>query len=252
MRLTMWRKYGHKLCALTYFQLLIGLRIKQVFFFSVVFPVFIFVLFNFIWNTDGDPQITRFFLSGILMATCVSEGIYALSNTFKKYALSGFILYLQKMFTRSTVVLYFLGLIISRLFVFACISGALITISVLFFNLRDWFFIFRLLAVLPVCIFIFSFLGLALSFTGIKNIEHSLNHVVFYLVVFTSDAYFPASRSPFVGYIGNFFPLNNLLRLVRMGFEFMNTAALLWLLAWLLVPFVTFCYLFFRMKHRKK
>lgn len=252
MRLTMWRNYGHKLCVLTYFQLLIGLRIKQVFFFSVVFPVFIFVLFSFIWNTDGDPQITRFFLSGILMAACVSEGIYALSNTFKKYVLSGFILYLQKMFTRSTVVLYFLALVISRLLVFACISGVLIAISVFFFNLRDMAFILRLLAVLPVCIFIFSFLGLALSFTGIKNIEHSLNHIVFYLVVFTSDAYFPASRSPFVGYIGNFFPLNSLLRLVRMGFEFINMTALLSLSAWIIVPFAAFCYLFFKMKHRKK
>lgn len=234
---------------LTYYQVLIGLRIRQSFFFSLVFPISIFFLFNSLWNVDNEPTVAMFYLSGIVLASCVSEGLYVLSSTFKKYLLSGFMVYLQKMFTLRSAVTYFLGLILSRLLIFLCVLAILSGASICCFGVHDWQFFVRLLAVVPVCTFISSFLGLTLSFTGIRNLENSFNHVVFYFVIFTSDAYYPASRLSVVGRVGDFFPLNNLLTIARLGWEF----ASFWpLVMWVVVPFVSFHYLFFRLKHRRK
>ena len=55
----------------TYLQLLNYTRIKQAVFFTIVFPVLIFVLFGNIWGVDGSEYL-YFLLTGVIAATTAS------------------------------------------------------------------------------------------------------------------------------------------------------------------------------------
>ena len=48
-----------------YYQFLIFLRIKQAVFFTVAFPIFLFVIFGSIWGQQHDEYVS-FLLSGII------------------------------------------------------------------------------------------------------------------------------------------------------------------------------------------
>lgn len=230
-----------KVRQLTYYQFLIGLRIKQAFFFSIVFPLFVFILFNMIWNSENDSEITLFFLTGIVCANTVSEGVYSISNIIKEYVKSGYINYLKKMFDKEASLLHFLSVILARITTFLIILIILLILGKIMFGLNiNLNMLWRICLSVPVGLFIFSFLGLVFAFTGIRNMETSANHFIFYIIVFSSDAYFMASRgNTLIRIIGNALPLNPLLELARG--ENINIPALF---IWSFIPLILFLILF--------
>ncbi|MBY0244062.1 MAG: hypothetical protein K2Q03_01270 [Sphingobacteriaceae bacterium] len=233
---------------LSYYQFLMGVRLKQSMFFSLVFPVFIFILFNMLWNTEKDKEVAFFLLTGIVGANTVSEGVYAISAVIKNYVTTGFFHYLQKIYSNRATFLHFIALIISRVFnfviiVFIMVLAAKIIVGVSF----QWVEIARIFLVLPLAIFIFSFLGLVFAFIGIRQVETSVNHFLFYLIVFSSDAYYFASKSnAFISFLGNFFPLNAILNLLR---DYTTNYVNLFL--WVLIPPMVFYFLFTKTKIKR-
>ena len=95
----------------TYYQLLFFIRLKQSLFFSVTFPVFIFILFGTIWSES--LEYIPFLLSGVIGMTVMSDGLFSIGSVIKIYYKNNVIKYLRKM--PFSILLHFGGLIISRM-----------------------------------------------------------------------------------------------------------------------------------------
>ena len=81
------------LCKSIKYQLLIYLRIKQAVFFSIAFPVFLFVIFGNIWGVNEG--YIPFLLSGIIGMTIASDGLFAVGPVIREYYTNGLIKYFR-------------------------------------------------------------------------------------------------------------------------------------------------------------
>ncbi len=226
-----------------YYQILISFRIKQAVFFSIVFPVFIFFIFGTIWGQDNQSYV-KFLLSGIIGMTVLSDGLFAIGPVMKTYYSSGLIKYLRKL--PFNILLHFTGLVISRIVSLFLVLLILCLSSYLVFHtpvsLQD---IVSYVIGMIVGLFIFSFLGLIITFAGIKNdTDIGIINFIYFTILFTGNAFMPVSEySKTVGFIGNLLPLNAVLQIIRV--EDINYLSLIF---WLIVPAVTFYYLFNKIK----
>lgn len=228
-----------------YYQTVASLRVKQAVFFSLVFPAFMFITFGKIWGND-DPNYIRFLLSGIIGITVASDGLFAVGTVIKHYYQGGLIKYLNKM--PFNILTYFSGYIISR-FIFIFFVIALLSISAfLIFEYSVtykefmWFVLGSVIGM-----FIFSFIGLSLSFSGIRDgFDTGLINFVYFIFIFTSNAFYPVEEfNEAIGEIGNMLPINPVLDVLRGG-DFS-----LKLILWVTLPAILFYILFKRFKHSR-
>ncbi|WP_282125786.1 ABC transporter permease [Marinifilum flexuosum] len=225
-----------------YFHLINFLRIKQAVFFSLAFPVFLFVVFGNIWGINSDRYVISLF-TGVLGMTIASDGLFAIGPVIREYYASGIIKYLRRL--PINVLTYFIGLIISRIMSLLLVLGVLIIVSRLMFGyspaMSD---LPHLVTGIVVGLFTFSFVGLCLSFSGVKNgNEKGLVNLAFFTVLFTSNAFYPVDMlNGIIGMIGSFLPLNPVLALLR-GEEIHPLCSL-----WLVIPMILFSILFRKIK----
>ena len=230
---------GRYLYNAVFYQLVIFLRIKQAVFFTLIFPVFLFVIFGNIWG-KSDVWYIEFIFFGVLAITVTSDGLYAIGPVIKEYYSNGLIKYLNKM--PQSVLTHFVGLIISRVFVL--ISIFLVLILTAFFVFGYAITLTKVLsglALIIIGLFIFSFMGLALSFANIKHkADKGIAGFVYYILLFTSDAFYPVGEfNSTIKTIGNLLPLNPLLQIAREG-----TFSPLVLAFWLIFPVCIFYYFY--------
>lgn len=225
-----------------YYNLCLFFRIKQVLFFALIFPIFLFVLFISIWGTD-NPLYINFILTGVLGMTLMNEGLFTIGPTLRDYKTTNFIQYLQRM--PNAVMPYFVGLIISRVLVMLLVTSIMLIVSIFWNAELSWIFISRIFIFIILGMFIFSFIGLILAFTSLKSsVGRNLTNLVQVLILFISDTFYPASQiNPVIGFIGNLLPLNPVLMYARGG---VFTVALFF---WLIIPPVVFYLLFKKTKH---
>lgn len=226
-----------------YYQILMSLRTKQALFFSVFFPVFLFILFGNLWGAD-DNSYVFFILTGILGMNIATEGIYAIGPVIKGYYSGEMIKYFRKL--PLNILVHFSGLIVSRFLSLFVITILLFIISRLMFG--HTFTTEQLLDIslgMMVGIFLFSFLGLVVSFAFLKTDESTgqkggLSNIIYYIVIFTSDAFYPVGLlNPLMQSVSNWLPMNPILNIMR-GDEVNWVAITLWLS----VSVVWFSYLF--------
>jgi len=228
-----------------YYHLLNFLRVKQAVFFTLAFPLFLFIVFGNIWGLNSKEYIGMLF-TGVLGMTIASDGLFAIGPVVKEYYASGMIKYLRRLPIH--VLTYFFGLIISRILSLLVVLVLLCGISVLLFDyVPQLHQIFNMAIGIVIGLVVFSFIGLCLSFSGIKHgAEKGLTNFVFFGVLFTSNAFYPVEMlNNFVGKIGNALPMNPVLRLLR-GEDLQWYYVL-----WLVVPLFVFTFLFRKVKFNR-
>ena len=204
------------------------LRVKQAVFFNFFFPVLIFLVFGSMWGQDNNPKFISYLLSGVIAMTVSSDAIFSIGPVLNEYYSTGFIKYLTKL--PQNILIYFISLIVSRLVVqiFVILNILLIIARLVFDYEVTISYYFNYLSGIILCFFIFSFLGLIVNFSGIKNFDKSGSNFIFYIILFTSDAFYPVSKyNDIIGFIGNTFPLNAILDIMRFGNY--GYAVLIWL-----------------------
>ncbi len=226
-----------------YYQLLISLRTKKSVFFTIVFPIFLFIIFGSIWGT-GQKEYISLILSGIIGMAISSDGLFAVGPVIKHYYSSGLIKYLRKM--PFNILLHFSGLIISRIITLFFTVALLCVVAKLMFgytvSLTE---VINYIFGVFIGMFIFSFLGLVASFSGIKKdaINDLSINFIFFIILFTSNAFYPVGDfNKIIGFIGNILPLNPVLSILRgNGFN-------MFIIFWLIIPALIFYFLFNKIK----
>lgn len=226
----------------TKYQILIYLRIRQAVFFSIAFPVFLFVIFGSIWGVNED--YIPFLLSGIIGMTIASDGIFAVGPVVKEYYSNGLIKYFQKL--PFNILLHFAGLIISRILslIFTILILCLVSFLIFGFMPSVENLIHYILGTI-IGLTIFSFIGLCLAFSGIKGgTDRGFSNLIYFIILFTSVAFYPVkSFNKLIGTIGDFLPLNPILSILRN--ETINYPVLLF---WLFFPMMIFYIVFKKIK----
>ncbi len=228
----------------TAIHLITFIRIKQAIFWSLVFPIFLYVIFGNIWGKSSTDYLP-FLLTGILGMTTTSEGLLAVGAIIKQYYLNGTVKYLKKL--PINIVFYFSGIIFCRFILLGMLIATLIVISFFVFSLvlsfSDFFGIF--LGIL-LGIWIFSFFGLCISFTNIKSLYsgQGIAKLLYFMMLFASDAFYRVSEfNSTIGKIGDMLPLNAVLAVLRG-----ESVSAYILLLWVFIPVVVFYLLFKRVK----
>jgi len=228
-----------------YYQLLISLRIKQAVFFTVAFPIFLFVIFGSIWGAQHDGYVS-FLLSGIIGMTIASDGLFAIGPVIKEYYSNGLIKYLRKL--PFNILLHFIGLIISRIISLIFIVLLLCVAAYLMFGyIVTSLEILNFIIGVFVGLFVFSFLGLVVTFSGIKQgADKGIINLIYFVILFTSNAFYPVGEfNKLIGYIGNILPLNQILSILRGdGVNYL-------LGIWTLIPMLLFAFLFKKVKFKR-
>ena len=228
-----------------YYQLIIFLRIKQAVFFTLTFPVFLFLIFGSIWGKE-DEYIS-FLLSGVIGMTIASDGLFSIGSVIKEYYSNGLIKYLRKL--PFNILLHFTGLIISRvvsliLIVFLLCISAYLMFGYLVTYIEFLNFMYGIL----IGLFIFSFLGLVITFSNIKQktTNKGVINFIYFIILFTSNTFYSVSElNKQIESIGNFFPLNNILSILRGG------SINYFLIVWITLPVILFIFLFRNVKFNR-
>lgn len=224
-----------------YYQFIIFMRLKSALFFIWVFPLLLFVIFGLLWGFT--EEYIPFILTGVLGMTITSEGLYSIGPVVKTYYSSGLIKYINKM--PCNISMFFVGYILSRLVSIFIILALLCLTAFLVFDFAFTFQAFLyLLSGTVIGLLIFGFIGLDLSFSGIKKISSNASvSLIGYFIIFTSNTFYSVKdMNSFLGHIGDIFPLNPVLSLMR-------GESISWtLIPWLVIPFCLFSYLIRRLR----
>ncbi len=224
----------------TYYQFLMFLRIKQAVFFSLVFPVFLFFIFGNLWGA-ADKDYISLILSGIIGMTVASDGLFAVGPVVKEYYASGLIKYIRKL--PFNILWHFTGLILSRIISLLFIVALLCLTAKLAFDYSVTLSqLLNFVSGIFIGLFLFSFTGLVITFSGIKhNSSAGLINLIYFIMLFTSKALYHIEND-MINLVGNFLPLNSILSILRG--EGFHTS----IIAWLLFTIGLFYYLFNKVK----
>jgi ABC-2 type transport system permease protein len=207
------------------YRLITDFRIPQGVFFTLVFPVFLFVVFHSIWGAMNGPDYTFFLLTGILGATLASEGMYAIGGVIKEYYDYNLIRYFKIL--PSGIVTHFVSLAVSRvLFIIAMAIMMAILAFVLYGFAITWAQFVPIVVGSMAGMLVFSALGLVLSFSFSKlKTSAGVINFAYFLVAFLSDAYYPLEDvNPTLYRIANVLPLNHVLNLIRGEYHWYSIA----------------------------
>ncbi len=222
-------------------------RNKNAFFWELVFPLFIYVIFYTIFGSFNDEGYSLFLLTGVLGMTLTADGLFGVGPVIKMNYENGTIRVLKKL--PINIVLYFSGLIINR---FIILSILYILLNLVSFLMSGMFLPIEKTPQVFLGIFlglwIFSFLGLSLSFLNIKtSSEKGMNNILYFIILFTSNALYNISAfNPGVEKIANFLPLNGVLHILRS-----EQPEFLGLVLWMVIPVFLFYYAFNKVQYSR-
>ncbi len=218
-----------------YYELLTFLRVKVAVFFSFIFPVFIYVVFNLIWGTDM-PAYARFLLTGVLVMTTLSDALFSVGNVVTEYEQSGEIRFFK-------VIPYpfgrlILALLVSRLVLILASSLLVIGVGCCFFGVTLTASEAGFLALGLVSGFIlFSFLGVLLGLSAKNRLMGvALTNFIFFILLFLSDTFYPMTElNPELGRWVSWLPIAPVLALTRG-----HASAFFFVLLWIAILAVGF------------
>ena len=226
----------------TLYQLRVFFRIKEAIFYGLIFPVFIFVLFGFLWGDGGrDIDYIYLILTGIIGTTVLGDGLFAVGGIIREFYASKFIKYAKK---HPHGYMHFAGLVLVRVVVLSTVIIILNVVGQLLFGLpiSASSLFFQFVGSL-IGMFLFSALGLCISFGSIKSQgQASFNNVFYFLVIFTSSAYYPIEAfNESLATVGKWLPLEPILSVYRQ-----EPVDYIMLISWLTLGVVGFYFLFNR------
>ena len=231
------------LLATIYYQLLAYSRAKQAVFYTIAFPIMLFVIFSSLWGSSGEAY-TGFLLTGVVGMTIASQGLFGFGPIIKMYYSTNLIKFIRNMPKSSMV--HFLGLLISRIVIIFTSILLLFIVASVFFNyhvtIRE---AVRILLGSVLGILLFSSVGLVIAFwTKQDDGNRGIINLIYFTMIFTSETFYPVSTvNVFVDYWTVILPLTPLLELLRGNAEMYN---LLSLSGWIVVSTILFYFLFNR------
>lgn len=200
----------------TYYQILNLIRVRKAFFFSFIFPLFLFCVFVFVWGNDSVVY-AKFILTGIIATISLSNSMMAIGRIIVQYNKDGMARLLKSIpfaYEKHLVVLIF-----SRVIFLIVASFFLVTFSVLVmslsFSVKE---ILDMLLGVVTGVFFFSLLGLIVAeLLEDKDSEGDvLTNGIFYLLIFMSDCFFPVSEMHYaLGLVVTWNPVTPILHVLR-------------------------------------
>jgi ABC-2 type transport system permease protein len=222
-----------------YLDFLAFFRIKIAVFFSIVFPVLIFILFSTIWGSSSS--YIEFLLTGVISMMIISEGLFSIGPVVKDYFSSGMIKYLK--FYPTDISFPFITFIISRLIFFQIIILLLSLISYFFYDYNIFINYDKVLLASFIGFVIFSFFGLSISFFHKKKSSYAFSNLIYFALIFTNDLFYPISDNVTLKKVNYYLPVEHLSNILR------NKEFNIYILSlWLIVLFIIFRILFNRIR----
>jgi ABC-2 type transport system permease protein len=205
-----------------YLDFLAFFRIKIAVFFSIVFPVLIFILFSTIWGSSSS--YIEFLLTGVISMMIISEGLFSIGPVVKDY-------------------FPFITFIISRLIFFQIIILLLSLISYFFYDYNIFINYDKVLLASFIGFVIFSFFGLSISFFHKKKSSYAFSNLIYFALIFTNDLFYPISDNVTLKKVNYYLPVEHLSNILR------NKEFNIYILSlWLIVLFIIFRILFNRIR----
>jgi ABC-2 type transport system permease protein len=204
----------------TYLQTITYFRIKEAFFFAFIFPVFLFILFGYIWGSSGNVAYVRYLFTGVVGMTITSDALFGIGPVIKMYRDNNILKFLNNI--PSGLNNYLIGLFISRIIVMLLAIAITGIISHLAFKLEyDFMEVALLIVGVILGTFLFAFLGLFVSFQSKAESGKSGLNFIFFVMLFMSGSFFPLNNlHPVVKAVANAFPLTHLLTFIRGEVEY--------------------------------
>lgn len=216
-----------------YIQLLIFFRIKVALFFSLVFPLMLYIIFGSLWGNNGESNYYYFLITGIICMNAMTEGLFVIGPIIKEYYANGILKFFKKINTETEVFILFLTIVIARLIVLFFGLFILNIVSTIVFNFQ--ISVSQIITIIPaitLAFIVFSFFGLCLAFMSLNTKNNSgtnYTNIIYYIILFTSNTFYPVDKlNKTVNLVGNLFPLNNLLSYSRNE-NYSSLNILLWL-----------------------
>jgi len=214
--------------------LISSLRNKQVQFFDFFLPLFLFIIFSFIFSY---PRFSYFSITIVLI---LSYGLYSIGPVIKIYQINEFDK-LLKLLPKNPFIFY-LAFIFSR-FLLSFISFTLLTICAyiifIYFNENFKFeYVLRGIICLIFGISIFGFLSLVIFRKEDEDINFLPLNLIFYITLFLGGVFFPPDILPgFFKYIPFIFPTNYMM-MFMLGKNLYVIGIILWFILSLFIYFI--------------
>ena len=212
----------------TYLDFLSFLRIKIAVFFSVIFPLMLFIIFSSIWGSE-NKDYAFFILTGIICLMTISEGLFSVDPVIRDYYSSGVVKYIKQL--PLDISFFFMTFILSRLIFFQFIIVLLIITSYFVFGVNAFPNYGNIFLGSILGFFLFSFLGLCVSFFTKKSSGRTLSNIVYFTLIFVRDIFYSINYDgSFIKKFNSFLPVNDIVYLMRDK-DYRLSVILIWILA---------------------
>ncbi len=230
-----------KLVALaSFYETRFYLRHKEAFFFSLIFPTFLFILFGNIWGSgiNGSAYIT-FLLSGILGMTIASDALFGIGPIVKIYNENGITKLLKSL--PFNVMIHFFGVFASRIIAAILAIAVICMCTILVFDVTPSIENITTFIVGAIAgTFLFGFLGLTISFVFHLDMGKGILNFIYFPMLFLSGAFYPTDALPNVLYFFSYFlPLTHLIDFLRGEWNYIYII-LGWIMVFMLVFYLVF------------
>lgn len=196
-----------------YLDILSFLRLRIAVFFSILFPLLLFVVFAAIWANSNADYI-GFLMPGLLLLMSISEGLFSIGPVIKDFYSSGRIKLMK--FLPVDISYFFMSFLLGRMLFFLLSILLLALLSYILYDFDVWHYLPRYLIGSIVSLTIFSLLGLCISFIGKKDSGRTLSNIVYFLLMFVGDMFYSmANAHPILLVIKSLLPTNHLLAYMR-------------------------------------
>lgn len=189
------------------------MRVRESFFFSFIFPVFIFILFVLIWGGRSDKYLFNLF-TGVIGMTIASDALFGIGPVIRSYKSSNLLKFLRNL--PMNILLHFSGLFISRIIAVFIAIALLFSFSVLFDYTPSPYHLILLIAGSLLGTALFAFMGLFISFYTKPEAGRGVTNLLYFIMLFTSGAFYPIDiMPPFLQSFAQLLPLTHLLHFLR-------------------------------------
>lgn len=209
-------------------------RVKESFFFSFIFPVFLFVLFALIWGTQNNKYFFNLF-TGIIGMTIASDALFSIGPVIRSYKANNLLKFLRNL--PMNILFHFCGLLISRMIAVLMAVVLVSAFSIILFDYMPSATTQILLGAGTVLgTFLFAFMGLFISFYSKPEAERGVINFLYFVMLFVSGAFYPITIMPsFLQSFAQLLPLTHLLYFLRGEMIY-----LIHLLSWIFIFGVLF------------
>lgn len=193
----------------------------------------LFLLFSSLWGYNGG--YVKFLLFGIVGMSVMNNGLVSTGPFLNEQYKNGMLKLLCKQ--DFNVINYFTGYIVCKATIIMIIAISLIAIGNVVYDCQIGMkAICNCLIGIMIGMLVFSFISLDITLICIKtNTFSTIINLINYIILFSSDVFYPASQSnSTIAYIGNCFPMNTILNLLR------NEEYNQWLIGWIGIPILLF------------